>query len=281
MTTASRWGKLRGASARRVCVLLFAAICAASSAAQEKKKLPPPPTDLPGHVEYLAAQLYGVPLDESEPLTHEIEKLVLDHMGEWLTVHPPDANGAGRGSQIPYDVRVRRELESVFGKLREPINAGAAAFTAPYQHDRLICLGYELGWSDYNAVSVTALYEGGDGPMRQVAVAHLVPATNLNYRLLDAPAAGQLWFLVYGTRQGKSHPRLSAVLYAFDGKTLQPLWKKLDVFDGKISFPAHRIVINYLNEDEFKRAVTTGGAVTRHEAAYHPGPKGLEVEYDH
>jgi len=43
----------------------------------EKQAPPPPPEDLPGHVNYLAQQLYGVMLEDATPITDQIQKLVL------------------------------------------------------------------------------------------------------------------------------------------------------------------------------------------------------------
>jgi len=39
---------------------------------------------MPGHVAYLAWQLRAVHIDDSTPITGEIQKLVLDHLQEWL-----------------------------------------------------------------------------------------------------------------------------------------------------------------------------------------------------
>ena len=259
---------------------LLAAGTASGAARKNTKKLPPP--GLPAQVAHLGAQLYALPLDESESLTGQIQKLVLEHMGHWIAAHPAgEASASGDG--FPYDVRVRHELENVFSELRYPIVANVAAFAAPFGHRSLIGLGYELGWTDFNGVDVVAVYESGENPMRPLAVAHPVPATNLRFQVFDAPAAGagQCWFLAYGTRQGKSNPRLSAVLYAFDGGALKPLWKRVDLFDGKISFRDNRVMINYLNEAEFQQAVATNAPVVRHEAAYHIGPQGMVLDYDH
>src|SRR5438874_9973463 len=92
---------------------------AGAGAAQAKKKprtLPPPPADLPGHVNYLARQLLGVPLDESQPITGQVQKLVVDHFEEWLGSRASPAGSPARSNESPGDVQVRRELESVFAQ---------------------------------------------------------------------------------------------------------------------------------------------------------------------
>src|ERR1700737_4557031 len=79
----------------------------AGGKSKKSRSLPPPPTDLPGHVNYLARQLASVPLDESDPLTSQIQELVIGHLQDWMAHHPP---GAATGV-VPYDVQVRREIE--------------------------------------------------------------------------------------------------------------------------------------------------------------------------
>ena len=262
--------------------LALAALFLASSATAKKPKpSSQPPADLPGHVNFLARQLYGVPLDESGPLTSQIEKLVLDDMSEWIAAHPPTAPSADAGA-VSYDVKVRREIEAAFAQVHYPIYATAAVFDRPFGQGRLVGAGYTLGWSDYDRANVVALFEANGATTRQVAVTHFVPDTNLNYAFMNPPAAaaGQFWFMVYGTRLGKSHPRLSAVLYALDGNGLKSLWQMVDVYDGRISFAGDEVKINYMREGEFVQAATQRTTPTRHEAAYRVAASGLQLEYD-
>jgi len=144
---------------------------------QEKKSkaLPPPPPDLPGHVNYLAKQLIGVPLDESDPLTSRIQKLVLDHLDEWMA------------SRTPSVVEPRRELERVFALLRNPLSADANSFSQPWKSETLIGVGYTLRWTDYNRVNVLALYENRDAKSRRVALSNFVPHTDQHYEILPSP----------------------------------------------------------------------------------------------
>ena len=251
-------------------------------AGKKPKPSPQPPADLPGHVNYLARQLYGVPLDESAPLTSQIEKLVLDHMNQWISAHPPTAPPSADAGSVPYDVKVRREIEAAFAELHYPIYATAAVFDRPYGQSRLVGAGYTLGWSDNDRANVLALYEATGSSVRPVALTHFVPNADLHYAFIDPPEAdaGQFWFVVNGTRLGKSHRRLSAVLYAFDGKDLRSLWQILDSFDGRISFTGDQVKIDYMKEDEFVRAVTRRTTPPRHEAAYRVTASGLELEYD-
>src|ERR1700758_5395742 len=86
---AERFSCLRRLDLRLLTVsfqlLLVLALTAGAAGAQQKKSksLPPPPTDLAGHVNYLAKQLIGVPLDESDLLTSKIQTLVIDHIDTW------------------------------------------------------------------------------------------------------------------------------------------------------------------------------------------------------
>lgn len=269
---------LRGARFAVLPAVLLAAV-----AAHARHKKPPPPSGVPVQVQHLAEQLWGVPLDESQPLTSQIEKLVLDHMNQWLAANPPNADSAAKRGTMPYDVRVRRELDSLFAGLRGPLYASTDTFEAPFGQGRLLGAGYTLGWSDFDRVNVLALYQVEATAVQPVAVTRFVPDVDLHYHFLEAPAAaaGQFWFMLYGTRLGKSHPRLSAELYSFDGKSLKSLWKIEDAYDGSITFPADRVVLSYLKEDEITQAIASNGRVIRHEAAYRVGPGGLDLDYDH
>jgi hypothetical protein len=272
------------------CLTTLGALLLLSPPIAGKKPKPSsqPPADLPGHVNYLARQLYGVPLDESGALTSQIEKLVLDHMSEWIAAHPPGGPSAtspppGVATVVPYDVKVRREVEAAFAEIHYPIYATAAIFDRPYGQSQLVGVGYTLGWSDYDRANVVALFEAAGGAVRQVGLTHFVPDADLHYAFIDPPAAdaGQFWFMVYGTRLGKSHPRLSAVLYAFDGSDLKSLWQTRDVYDGRISFAGGEVKLNYMREDEFVHAATARMNPPRREAAYRVTANGLELEYDH
>lgn len=277
------WAAVRAAVrvALQVLVVLTIAAAVASPASifGKKKKHKPqgPPPDLPGHVEYLAKQLYGLHLDESDALTSQIQKLVLDHMSEWLVQHPP----SDKPTFVPYHVDVRRELENVFSKIQPPIYAWPSTFGEKWKESLLIGVGYTLGWSKYDRANVVALYESREGKVHPVAVTNFVPRVDLHYEFLPPPASGDFWLLVYGTRLGKSHPRLSAELYDFDGQTLKSLWKTEDVYDGKMEFQNDRVVISYMREKEFIEATTYGRTPPRREAVYRITGQGLELVTDH
>lgn len=261
-----------------VVLVIAAAVASPSPIFGRKKKHQPqgPPPDLPGHVEYLARQLYGLHLDQSNALTSQIQKLVLDHMQEWISQHPP----ADKPTFVPYQVDVRRELENVFANVQPPIYAWPATFSERWKDSVLIGAGYTLGWSKYDRANVVALYERREGKTRLAAVTHFVPRVDLHYEFLQPPDSGDFWLLVYGTRLGKSHPRLSAELYAFDGQELKSLWKTEDVYDGKMDIEKDRVVISYMRENEFIEAATYGRTPPRREAVYKISSKGLELVTD-
>lgn len=258
------------------------ACTAAAFGAPKKSKKAAPPDDLPTQISKVARQLWGMPLDESGPLASQVQKLVLDHMTQWINAHPPgdDASGEAAGS---YNLKMRHEVESLFADLPSPIYASASTFDRSLAGKPVLGVGYTLGWSDFDRANVLAIFEATNGSYHQVTVTQFVPDTDLNYQFLQPPAgdSDQLWFVAYGTRLGKSNPRLSVILYAFDGSTLQPLWHTSDVYDGRISFAGNRVVISYLREDEFTQAIVDHTPAVRHEAAYQITPKGLDVQYDH
>lgn len=246
------------------------AVVGVAGAAAKKKKAPPagPPPDLPGHVSYLAWKLRGLHLDESGEITGQIQKLVLDHLQQWL------------GDRAVSGVEVRRELENVFAKLRYPTVATPKCFAESWQGATLMAAGYTLGWTANNRISLVALFEHRDGKNRLAAITPFVPYTDLSYELVPPKGSDDFWFFAYGTRPGKSQPRLTAILYAYDGQTLKPLWETRDVYDGKMQVSQDGVTIRYLKEEEYTREILHGRKPPRHEATYKFTPQGLELELD-
>ena len=250
-------------------LLLFAAaLCfGVSILAQSKKRTtPPPPADLPGHVNYLAQQLYGVMLDDSASVTDQIQKLVLDHLQEWMA------------DRSPSDVEVRRQVEMAFSELHYPLYAEAAAFAQPWKDQVVVGAGYSLGWTDYDRLNVVAVFSNRQGNSRLVTVTNFVPRTDLHYAFPTQPDGEALRFFIYGFRPGKSQPRLSAIFYSFDGQNLKSLWEAHDVYDGKIDFEKDKVVIRYLREEEYTRELAHRRKPPRHQTIYTVTPAGLEVQ---
>lgn len=246
--------------------LVFALLATATALAGKKKMPAGPPPDLPGHINFLAQKLYGLPLDEAQPITDEIQKLVLDHLQEWMA------------DKAPSDVEVRRELEATFSKLHYPLFGKPAVFDEPWKGGMVIGAGYTLGWSDYNRVNVLAVFESREGKSRLAAMTHFVSRTDLHYEILPTQDQDDLRFFVYGFRLGKSQLRLSIVYYAFDGKSLKPLWDLHDVYDGKMEVQGNKLVIRYLKEAEYVREVEHNRFPPRHEAVYLITPSGLQLQ---
>jgi hypothetical protein len=248
---------------------LVAALCvlgAGVAQAGQKKRKAQPPADLPGHINFLARQLYGVPLDESDVITGEIQKLVLNHLQQWMS------------NRVPNDVEVRRELESAFAQLHYPLFGQPAVFQAPWKGGLLIGAGYTLGWSDYDRVNVVALFEGQQGKGRLLDVTGFVPRTDLHYELLPPLKWDDFRFFVYGNRLGKSQLRLSAILYALQGDKLKSLWEIHDVYDGKMDIDKDKVTIRYLNEEEYIHEQAQGRKPPRHETTYLLTPAGMQIQ---
>jgi hypothetical protein len=250
-------------------VLLLAIGMFGPEKAEAKKKPSAPPPDLPGHINYLAKQLPGVMLEDAGPITGEIQKLVVNHMVQWMA------------NRTPTDVEVRRELESAFALLHYPLFGQPAVFTEPWKGRTVIGAGYTLGWTDYDRQNVVMIFENREGKSRLVTVTNSVPRTDLHYEMLPAQGWDDFRFFIYGFRLGKSQLRLTAVLYSFDGQNLKSLWETHDVFDGKIDVQSDKVVIRYLKEDEYIREVAARRHPPRHEAVYSITPTGLQLRTDH
>lgn len=234
----------------------------------KKPKALPPPADLPGHVNYLARQLYGVMLEDAGPTTSEIEKLVLDHLQQWMA------------NRTPTDVEVRRELEAAFSQLHYPLFGQPAAFDEPWKGGVLIGAGYTLGWTDYDRENVVALFESREGKSRLLAVTHFAPRTDLHYEVLPPHGWQDFRFFIYGFRLGKSQLRLTAILYAWDGQSLKSLWETHDAYDGRLDVDKDKVVIRYLKEEEYVREVAHRRKPPRHEAVYLLTPAGMQLQSD-
>lgn len=250
-----------------------------ASPAPDKKKPqyhPPPPRTLPEKVERLASQLLSVPLDESDPITSQIQQLVVGHLQDWFATQTP----ASTPRDVPYDVQVRREMEKAFSELQYPLYGQCVVFSQSWKGALLTGASYTLGWSDYDRANVVALFETRDGKTRLAGIDHFVPHTDLHYAFLPSPDPASFRFLVYGTRLGKSQPRLSAILYGYDGQTLKSLWQARDFYDGKLEVENDSVVIRYLKEEEYVREQVHNRKPPRHLAIYKPSPQGLTLASD-
>lgn len=250
----------------------------ASALGEKKKSRPPlqPSADLADHVEDLGRQLLSTPLDESEPLTSQIQKLVMDHLEAWMASASPGSTP----DSTPFAVHVRRQMEGAFSKLHYPVYGHPKVFSQSWNGGVLTGAGYTLGWSDYDRVNVIALFESREGKTRLIGIDHFVPHTDLHYAFLPAPDRTSFRFLAYGIRLGKSQPRLSAVLYGYDGRSLKSLWEKRDIYDGKLEVEKDSVVIRYLNEDEYIHELTYNRHPPRHMAVYKSTPQGLKLDSD-
>ena len=246
--------------------MLAAAIAVGMGTAQARKKKPKPKPGLPDHIATLGKKLYGLDIDDAKPITEQIKKLVVGHLNTWIANRTPDI------------VEVRQELEQVFSKLEYPAEGTPSIFIAPWKGVKLIGAGYTLGWSNIWRVNVLVIYENQNGHTRELASTSLLPRTDMHYAVMAPSPAGNFRLLAYGWRLGMSHPRLSAVLYSFNGKTLEPQWKEENLFDGKLNANGNTVVISYVDRDEYIRQTQQGGLPARHQKTYTLTPQGLQLE---
>ncbi len=254
-------------SAGILAAMLAAAMAFGIGTALARQKKPTP--GLPDHIASLGKKLYGLDIDEAKPITDEIQELVVGHLNTWIANRTPDL------------VAVRDELEQTFSKLEYPAKGTPAIFVAPWKGVQLIGAGYTLGWSDIWRINVLVIYENQNGHTREIATTSFVPRTDMHYAVMAPSAAGDFRFLAYGRRLGMSHPRLSAVLYTFDGKTLESPWKVENLFDGNVIAQDNTVVISYVDRDEYIRETQLGHLPARHQKTYSLTPQGLQLESAH
>jgi hypothetical protein len=235
------------------------------------------PTSLPGQISELARQLDGEPYYAAGAVPGQIQKLVLSSLTGWLN----HDGGPKPNPPYPMDVRVRMHLENDFSKLRYPEFARPVTFVRTWKGEQLIGAGYTLGWSDFDRVNCVALLERGAGGTHIAATTHFVPQADLYYAFFPDSPNGDFRFMVYGYILGKSQPRLTAILYSFDGKTLRNLWEKQDLYDGKINVTSKTVTLRYLVEDEYVQAIQQNQFPPGHEAIYQVTLQGLALETDH
>ena len=253
----------------RLSAILVTCLALGVVAAAGKRKTPPPPTGLPEQIKALATQLYGVMLEDAGPTLSQIQKLVIDHMTEWMA------------NRTPTDVEARRELENVFSLLHYPLEGQPATFADPWKGQMVVGAGYTLGWTAYDRQNVLAVFTSNHGHSRLATVVDPIPRIDIHYEVLPQLAWDDFRFFFYGFRPGKSQPRLSVVLYSFDGQNLKPLWQTQDVYDGKIEFQKDKFIVRYLNEAEYIHAQEQNRNPSRHMATYQLTSTGAQLVDDH
>jgi hypothetical protein len=260
----------KGASQKRrsdgvlICLLVAAITFGTGQALARKEKSTPKP-GLPDHVASLGKKLYGLDIDDAKPITDEIQKLVVGHLNTWIANRSPNI------------LEVRHELEQIFSKLQYPAVGTPSIFIAPWKGVNLIGAGYTLGWSNIWRINMLVIYENQNGHTREVTTTSFVPRTDIHYTIMEPSGTGDFRFLAYGWRLGMSHARISAVLYAFDGKTLQTQWKMENLFDGKLNATSNTVVISYVDRDEYIRQTQQGHLPPRHQKTYQVTPQGLQM----
>lgn len=250
-------------------LLIMVALGWGAAHGKNRKTLAPAPAGLPARINDLAKQLPGVMLEDAGPITSQIQKLVVDHMSEWIA------------NRTPTDVEARRELENLFSLLHYPLVGLPATFTYPWKGQIVVGAGYTLGWTDFDRQNVVMIFLSSAGKSHLATVTNFIPRVDLHYEALPQIAWDSFRFFVYGFRPGKSQPRLSVVLYSFDGQNLTPLWEDRDVYDGEINFANDKVTIRYLKEDEYVQAVERGRKPSRYLATYQLTSAGIQLLDDH
>ncbi len=249
-------------------------LCARPIPARHKKAPAAEAQSLPNQVNSLARQLYGVPYYEAGDIPGKIETLVFGALTKWLNGKAPWNPEAAYG----LDVQVRMQLENYLSKLHYPWYGEPSVFVRKWQDKELIGAGYTLGWTRFDTVNAFALYEHRATETTKVAETDFVPQTDLHYAFLQPGAHGDFRFIIFGSMHGQSQPRLTAILYSFDGKTLKDLWERPDLYDGKIAVTPQTVTLRYLKEPEYVQAVEQNQLPPGYEAVYRVTPEGLRLE---
>jgi hypothetical protein len=245
--------------------LLIAMLFALPAAAKKSKKASGPPPDVPGQINYYGIQLPGVDTDDAGPIASKIEQIILGDLDKWAA------------ARTPTFVEMRQHLDQDLGLLRFPLSGESTAMPESWQGKNILLAGYTIGWNDFNRVSVIAVYVEENGATKRAATAQFVPRCDVSFLEVPQSSSTNFRFITYGLRLGKSHPRLSAILYSFDGQSLKPLWERKDDYDGKITVSGDQVVVQYLNETEFIQATEQKQLPPRHEAIYKFSPAGLDL----
>jgi hypothetical protein len=256
-----------------MAIVLLAGTAAAVGASRHASKIS---LGLPDEINNLARQLDGEPYYDAGQIPGQIQKLVLGSLTAWMNQN----RGSEAASPYPIDVRIRMQLENDFSKLHYPWFGRPAIFVRSWNGKQLLGTGYTLGWSDFDRVNCVAIFERGAGKTEMAAVTNFVPQADLHYAFLPASPNGDFRFFVYGYLLGKSQPRLTAILYSFDGKALKNLWERQDIYDGKMDVTPGAVTLRYLVEDEYVQAVQRNQLPPGHEAIYRVTPQGLALETD-
>ncbi len=199
-------------------------------------------------------------LEDSRKMNLHIRELVFRHVEQYI-------NRQEAASVSP--VEVRREVERLFDGVRWPVNVIVKTFLKPWKQERLLGVGYSLGWSEQNRYNALAIYSLEEGKMREVSVLEFVPGPDLQpFGFVPTQNPDEWLLLVHGFRKGKSHPRLSAALFAFDGKQFRSVWEKRHVYDGKIKVENGNLVISFYQEEELIREALYRRLPPRYRAVY-------------
>ena len=199
-------------------------------------------------------------IEDSRKMNLHIRRLVFGHVEQYL-------NGQEAGSVS--QVEVRRQVERLFDGVKWPLNVIVKTFLKSWKQERLLGVGYSLGWTEQNRYNAVAIYSLGGGKIREVSVLEFVPGPDLRpFDFVPTENPDEWLLLVHGFRKGKSHPVLSAALFAFEGGQFQPIWEKLHVYDGKLKVEDGNLVISFYQEEELIREAHQRRLPPRYRAVY-------------
>jgi len=177
---------LRESALIRITMLLLITTTLGGGAASQGKRTPAATRRLARAHQRVGEAASGVMLEDAEPITNQVQKLVVDHMEEWMA------------NRTPTDVETRRELEDVFSLLHYPEVAVPAAFAFPWKGQMVIGAGYTFGWTDFDRQNVVAVFASKRGQepscrRHELRPSHRPPLRKCSPACLGRPSVLRLW----------------------------------------------------------------------------------------
>jgi hypothetical protein len=169
--------------------------------------------------------------------------------------------------------------ESVYGLSGESIDENGKSSRPPFTHvacgagsEADLCMAvFAIGYGNVFSVSIHGFTKAADTYSSVGASGSELNGSIPQAKILPSVHSGEIRFLAWGLHIGSPEGLSTVVLYRFDGKRLQQLWRKDSVPAAEISFRDNQIVVY-----SYHRMAGKTRWPSRREY-YRQVPKGLEL----